>query len=87
MSPKEFSAMIKLASNPKVMILQLQDALRQKFGAKAVSDSGQCTLYIGPNKVDLTNEHGTIVARGPARVATVLVRKRRPNVPLQRPRP
>lgn len=77
MTPKQFSAMIKLTSNPRVMLLQLQSALRQKFGPGANSDIGGCTIFIGPDKVDMTDKYGTIIARGPARVATVLVRKKK----------
>lgn len=55
----------------------LQNELRFRLGAKSRSDYGQNAIMIGPDKVDMTNEQGTIVARGHARVATVLVRKRR----------
>lgn len=55
----------------------LQFALKAKFGAKATSETGECAIMIGPDKVDITDKYGTIIARGPAKVATVLVRKRR----------
>jgi hypothetical protein len=55
----------------------LQFILKSRFGMKATSESGENTIYIGPDKIDMTNAEGTIVARGPARVATVLVRRKR----------
>jgi hypothetical protein len=42
-----------------------------------VSDVGQNTLSISPDGVVLTDEKCTIVARGHAKVATLMVRRRR----------
>ena len=55
----------------------LQFALKAKFGAKATSNGGERTIHIGPDRVGMTDENFTIVARGPVRVATVLVRRKR----------
>ena len=55
----------------------LQRAAKTHFGEKEKSESGENCIYIGPDKIDMTNQYGTIVARGPVKVATVLVRKRR----------
>lgn len=66
-----------LAGHLTKRIRSLQFFLKARFGTKATSDAGECTLSIEPDRIELTDEEGTIVARGPARVATVLVRKRR----------
>lgn len=59
----------------ELSLLQLK--LKQYFGAKATSASGECTIFIGPDKVDLTDGGGTVIARGPAKVATVIMRRKR----------
>lgn len=41
---------------------ELQSALAKKFGANSDSDSGQCTIYISPSAVSLTNDKGTVIA-------------------------
>jgi hypothetical protein len=61
----------------KRAILQLQRALRRRYGSKLNTDSGAGTLYINADHADMTDEVGTIVARGPAKVVTVLRRRRR----------
>jgi hypothetical protein len=56
----------------------LQVLLKNHFGKKRISleaDYGQQTLHISNSRVELTDEGGSIVARGPAKVATVLRRK------------
>jgi hypothetical protein len=55
----------------------LQTEMRRRFGQKATSYVGQNTLYLSPDRIELVNEESVIVARGHARVATVLVRRRR----------
>jgi hypothetical protein len=68
--------MTSSAQSVSSVVKRLQVLLRAHFGKQATSEFGECTLYLGPDKVDMTNEVGTIIARGPAHVATVLVRKR-----------
>lgn len=68
-----------MINQTRAAMLHLQSVLRTHFGDDAKSGSGQHTIYIGPDKIDLTDGAGTIVARGPARVATVVRRKRRPK--------
>lgn len=58
-------------------IKHLQGLLRKHFGKSAKSPCGEGTIFIGADKIDMTNLHGTIVARGPVGIATVLRRKRR----------
>jgi hypothetical protein len=60
----------------KRAILQLQRALRRRYG-KAYTDSGGATLSISNDRIELTNEECTIVARGPVKVVRVLRRRRR----------
>jgi hypothetical protein len=55
-------------------ISTLQRALTKHFG-KGNPACGESTLYISADKIDLTNLNGTIVARGPVKVATVLLRR------------
>jgi hypothetical protein len=55
----------------------LQTEVRLRFGKRARSTIGQNTIYISPDRIELTDEKSHIVARGHARVATVLVRRRR----------
>lgn len=66
-----------MINKTRAAILHLQSVVRDHFGDKATSDSGENTIYISATTVDLTDGAGTIVARGPARVATVVRRKRR----------
>jgi hypothetical protein len=61
----------------RAAIQHLQKLLRKHFGQAATSDYGQTTLSIGADKIEITDEDNMIVARGPAKVATVLRRKRR----------
>lgn len=59
----------------------LQTEMRRRFGKDDFSilgkDIGQNTISISPHRIEVTDENCHIVARGPARVATVLVRRRR----------
>jgi len=56
----------------------LQRLCAARFGNKRGQDSsGEATLYIGCDHVELTNNESVISARGPAQVARVLRRRRR----------
>lgn len=55
----------------------LQNELRLRCGKNATSAIGENTIYISPNRVELTDNYSSIVARGHCRVATILVRKQR----------
>lgn len=55
----------------------LQTEVRRRFGKNATSIIGNNTLYISPDRIELTNDNCQIVAKGHCKVATVLVRKRR----------
>lgn len=70
--------------NIAFVLRSLQLALKKRVGEKAESECGENTIYVGPDKVDMTNQYGTIVARGPARVATVLVRRCRKTGKIKR---
>lgn len=65
------------------LIEVLQILLRERLGLKK-SECGENTISIGPDKIDMTNGECHIVARGPARVATVLVRRCRKTGKIKR---
>lgn len=54
----------------------LRSLLVRRFG-KGADDWGQATIFIGRNKIELTNSDGIIIASGPAQVAKLLTRKAR----------
>jgi hypothetical protein len=61
----------------KRAILQLQRALRRRFGKASGSGVGAATLSIAHDRIEMTNEGCVIEARGGAQVARVLRRKRK----------
>lgn len=61
----------------KRAILQLQRAMARRFGRDVKTDSGAVTLSVSYDRIELTNEIGTIIARGPVKVVRVLRRRRR----------
>ena len=58
-------------------IKHLQGLLAKRFGKGYSSECGEATIYVSPDKIDMTDLHGHIEARGPSQVVRVLRRKRR----------
>jgi hypothetical protein len=55
----------------------LQVACQTRFGANAECESGEATIYISPQGVELTDKNGVIVAAGTETVTKAMMRKER----------